>query len=147
MAAIRTEEITCYAPAKLHVIPGGLESAGKSKACHPSMGSMPEIHSPMGESALQAPSKSPNYALRRLVVALAAIALLTGVSWGVGSLAFPGTPVGNGTEYIVQPGDTLWSIALDHAPNSDPRRTVEAIRTLNSIGPEIRPGQQILLPA
>lgn len=87
-----------------------------------------------------------NYALRRLVVALAAIALLTGVTWGVGTLAFSATPVSSGTQYVVQPGDTLWSIAQDHAPNSDPRRTVEAIRTLNRIGPEIRPGQQIFLP-
>lgn len=146
MAAIRTEEITCYTPAKLHVIPGGENGAAKAQGWHPSMGPRPASQLPTGESALRASSKSPNYALRRLVVALAAIALLTGVTWGVGTLAFSATPVSSGTQYVVQPGDTLWSIAQDHAPNSDPRRTVEAIRTLNRIGPEIRPGQQIFLP-
>lgn len=147
MAAIRTEEITYCTPAKLHVIPGGRDGSNKTRDWHPSMGSRSESRQPAGESGPRSSSKSPNYALRRLVIALAAITLLTGLFWGVETIAFSASPVSSGTEYIVKPGDTLWSIAHNHAPNSDPRRTVEAIRTLNGIGADIRPGQQILLPA
>ena len=36
-----------------------------------------------------------------------------------------------GTEYVVQPGDTLWSIAAQIAPDDDPRVVVDALRAAN----------------
>ncbi|MGI9117465.1 MAG: LysM peptidoglycan-binding domain-containing protein [Gaiellales bacterium] len=49
--------------------------------------------------------------------------------------------------YVVQPGDTLWSIA-DDATTGDPRDMVGAIEQLNQLqGPTIQAGQTLLLPA
>jgi LysM repeat protein len=48
---------------------------------------------------------------------------------------------------VVQPGDTLWSIAGDHAPARDRFGTIEDIRRLNHLdGYRIRAGQRLVLP-
>lgn len=49
-------------------------------------------------------------------------------------------------QIIVQPGDTLWSIARVQVPDEDPRDVVGAIRDLNSLGTaNIYPGQILTL--
>lgn len=55
----------------------------------------------------------------------------------------PLSPVLGGT-YVVQPGDTLWSIAAAIAPDSDPRPVVDALRAANG-GPDIQVGQPLTL--
>ncbi|GAA0625516.1 hypothetical protein GCM10009547_31050 [Sporichthya brevicatena] len=48
---------------------------------------------------------------------------------------------------VVQPGDTLWGIAKQVAPNDDPRATIEAIRRLNALSDGgVQAGQRIALP-
>jgi hypothetical protein len=47
-----------------------------------------------------------------------------------------------GDEYVVQPGDTLWSIALQIAPDSDPRAVVDRLRELNG-GPALEVGDRL----
>ena len=48
---------------------------------------------------------------------------------------------------VVQPGQTLWGIAKDVAPQEDPRATIEAIRRLNALQHTgIEAGQRIALP-
>ena len=48
----------------------------------------------------------------------------------------------NNTEVIVQPGDTLWSIAQAQVPNEDPRDVVDSIKKLNQLkSADIFPGQ------
>ncbi|MDO6353556.1 LysM domain-containing protein [Caloramator sp. CAR-1] len=47
--------------------------------------------------------------------------------------------------YVVQQGDTLWSIAKKYT-NGDPRRLIYEIRKHNDISPIIRPGQAIEIP-
>lgn len=47
--------------------------------------------------------------------------------------------------YIVQPGDTLWSIAKKYTQD-DPRELIFEIRRYNNITPIIRPGQIIEIP-
>lgn len=50
------------------------------------------------------------------------------------------------TEVIVQPGDTLWSIARSQQPDEDPRAVVAYIRELNQLqSAEIFPGQVLTL--
>jgi Tfp pilus assembly protein FimV len=49
-----------------------------------------------------------------------------------------------GETYIVQPGDTLWSIAAAIAPDSDPRPVVNALRAANG-GPDLQVGQRLTL--
>ena len=48
----------------------------------------------------------------------------------------------------IQVGDTLWAIAKEHYPNTDPREVVWHIRRLNpDLGPgALKPGQTILIP-
>lgn len=49
---------------------------------------------------------------------------------------------------VVQPGDTLWQLAIEHGPRwQDPRLTVAAIRELNALpGADLRPGMAIRVP-
>ncbi|MBT0769273.1 LysM peptidoglycan-binding domain-containing protein [Kineosporia sp. J2-2] len=49
--------------------------------------------------------------------------------------------------HVVLPGETLWGIAGDIAPESDPRDTVADIVDLNALpGPAVNAGQRIALP-
>jgi len=51
------------------------------------------------------------------------------------------------SRYVVQPGDTLWSIAVEMAPSEDPRPLVDAISSTNAIDPTtLAPGQTIVIP-
>ena len=48
---------------------------------------------------------------------------------------------------VVQPGDTLWSIARQSVPGADPRVTVQRLIDLNGLrGTAVVPGQQLRLP-
>jgi hypothetical protein len=47
---------------------------------------------------------------------------------------------------VVQPGDTLWTIAAEAAPEADVRITVDRIRAINGSAP-IVVGQELELPA
>jgi LysM repeat protein len=48
---------------------------------------------------------------------------------------------------VVQPGDTLWSIATAHYPDADPRERVDAIERQNGLnGPQITAGESLQLP-
>jgi LysM repeat protein len=48
---------------------------------------------------------------------------------------------------VVQPGDTLWSIAGDVAPGRNPAATVDDIRRLNHLqGYGLQAGQRLTLP-
>ena len=51
-------------------------------------------------------------------------------------------------EVVIRPGDTLWGLALQYAPDMDPREAVYIIRTANSgIDPgRIQPGDVLLVP-
>jgi hypothetical protein len=49
--------------------------------------------------------------------------------------------------YVVQPGDTVWSIAVGAAGGSDPREVVDAIAVRNGIDPgDVVPGQALVIP-
>jgi nucleoid-associated protein YgaU len=65
-------------------------------------------------------------------------------------LADPGpVPVGTSlaahSVYVVQQGDTLWSIAERLDPRGDPRPTVTALST-QAGGDTVRPGERLILP-
>ena len=51
------------------------------------------------------------------------------------------------TTVVVQPGDTLWSIAAEHYPADDVRVRVQDIELANGLqGPQIEAGQTLKLP-
>jgi LysM repeat protein len=52
-----------------------------------------------------------------------------------------------GGRYVVQSGDTLWSIAVSRAPGSDPRPVVQAIADANQVDAgSLVPGQVLVIP-
>lgn len=52
------------------------------------------------------------------------------------------------TVVVVQPGDTLWSVASRHLPGRDPYLAVDQIRHLNDLPDHvIHPGQELLVPS
>ncbi|HKC19059.1 MAG TPA: LysM peptidoglycan-binding domain-containing protein, partial [Candidatus Dormibacteraeota bacterium] len=72
------------------------------------------------------------------------IVALTGV--GMAVAAQGGTSV-RYTTVVVQPGDTLWSIAGARYPGDDVRERVQDIEQANELsGPEIRAGETLRLP-
>lgn len=49
--------------------------------------------------------------------------------------------------YVVQPGDTVWSIAVGVAGGTDPREVVDAIAVRNGIDAgAVVPGQSLVIP-
>ncbi len=49
---------------------------------------------------------------------------------------------------MVQPGESLWSIAERVAPNADPRDVIDAIVAFNQLGSaDVMAGQQLGIPA
>jgi LysM repeat protein len=47
--------------------------------------------------------------------------------------------------YIVKPNDTLWSISKQYV-KGDPRQFIYSIKKANNIGPDIYPGQELIIP-
>ncbi|MGY2067425.1 LysM peptidoglycan-binding domain-containing protein [Blastococcus sp. SYSU DS0619] len=78
-----------------------------------------------------------------LLLALAVVALVSAVLGdGRGGLELMGT-----TSVVVEPGDTLWSIASTVAGERDVREVVDGIQRLNDVpGSAIVPGQVLRLP-
>jgi nucleoid-associated protein YgaU len=75
----------------------------------------------------------------RVIVLAAALLLVTG------RLAYGSGPVAR-DRVVVEPGDTIWSIAAAHY-RGDPRPHVEAILQANRLQtPLLRPGQALQLP-
>ena len=99
------------------------------------------------------------YWRRRALVAMAAVALLAvlafaaaGVVRGVTSSAPSPDRAGSTASsaavlspvYVVEPGDTLWSIAERIAPGEDPRPIVHRLAR-QAGGASLRPGQRLTL--
>ncbi len=78
--------------------------------------------------------------------AVAVLAVLGAAGFGFAAVAHGGSPRPE-TTVVVQPGDTLWSIAAEHYPSDDPRVRVEDIERANGLSsPVIHTGQTLELP-
>lgn len=82
----------------------------------------------------------------RLSLLLAALCV---VFLTIGGSAQADEPVTAPVEYVVESGDTLWSIATSNAgPDQDVRRLVADIARLSEVeAGSIFPGQVLLIPA
>ncbi|MCH7790366.1 MAG: LysM peptidoglycan-binding domain-containing protein [Acidobacteria bacterium] len=84
-----------------------------------------------------------------LVLAVVAVGLFVSIATisTAGADRTDGSPVfaGEPASYIVQPGDSLWSIAEELAPNADRRAVVDALADVSG-GASLQPGQRIYLP-
>ena len=80
---------------------------------------------------------------RRLLAAVAAVGLL-GAGFALGA---HGSAATHYTTVVVQPGDTLWSIASERYPGDDVRVRVQDIEQANGLDdPTIEVGQALKLP-
>jgi LysM repeat protein len=96
------------------------------------------------------------YARRRLIAVLLVVALLVAIrlvpsALGGGPLTTP-EPVSTGAaipaaarSYVVQPGDTLWSIARRLDPHGDVRVTVDRLAAAHD-GATVQVGERLVLP-
>lgn len=88
----------------------------------------------------------------RTLVLLALVALLFGTfSFGrANSQAAPAVeaPVVPAVQQtVIQPGESLWTVARRIAPDNDPRAVIAQIRQLNDMaGSQVQAGQHLLLP-
>jgi hypothetical protein len=96
------------------------------------------------------PDRATRIRRRRLAVLIVAIVLVTGVVALARAIVYAGsshvtqtspTPITESV-YVVQPGDTLWSIAERLAPDGDPRPIVEELRDLNG-GTDLEVGTRL----
>jgi hypothetical protein len=91
---------------------------------------------------------------RVVFTVLAAIPLMLVVALLVlnGGQASAGDAAGSGyrTSFetvTIEPGQTLWQVAEQQAPNTDPREFVQDVVTLNNLdGSAVQAGQQIAIP-
>ena len=91
----------------------------------------------------RAPRAGGYSSVRRLLAAVAAVSLF-GIGLALG--AHGSTSAGYAT-VVVEPGDTLWSIASEHYPEDDVRVRVDDIEQANGLdGPTIGVGQSLRLP-
>jgi len=59
----------------------------------------------------------------------------------------PGAAGHSMSRIVVQPGQTLWSIALQADPRADPRLVIQRIMALNALpGGSVKAGQLLLVP-
>ncbi len=111
----------------------------------------PRTHRPRPSTT----ARRPNYALRRLMAVLVALAVLAAsAAVGVALLTgFGGEPASasgarsatTSRTHLVQPGDTLWAIAVEHHGEVGLVTYLEALIDDNG-GSTIDPGQLIRLP-
>jgi hypothetical protein len=78
---------------------------------------------------------------------LVAIALFVGLSGG-NAVATHDAPAA-GLEYVsIAPGQSLWQLAEQVAPQADPREVVADIVSVNQLASaDVQPGQQLAIPA
>jgi nucleoid-associated protein YgaU len=83
---------------------------------------------------------------RRLLTLLAASVLVVALA-AQGAQALGSPQPGPRRSYVVQPGDSLWSIAVETGHGRDPRVVVEEIARVSGLrGRVIRPGQLLVVP-
>ena len=82
---------------------------------------------------------------RMLAIALVVAGLLL-IAPGLAKGDGPGRPAAPRVTYVVEPGDTLWSIARRVAPGRDPRPVVDALVEANGLRGGLKAGQELSIP-
>jgi LysM domain len=85
------------------------------------------------------------WALARVLATVLVVAALLLVAPGLARGVGPDRPAPRVT-YVVQPGDTLWSIARRVAPGQDPRPVVDGLIDANDVRGGLQTGQELSVP-
>lgn len=81
------------------------------------------------------------------VFLVVALSVLNGGQASAGDSSRAGSPVQFRT-VTIQPGETLWQLAEETAPQADPRDFVQDVVSLNALdGSTLQAGEQIAIPA
>jgi LysM repeat protein len=79
-----------------------------------------------------------------MFVRIALVAVVAVVAWA--TFVRPSESAGPERAYVVQPADTLWSIAVEHYAG-DPRAAIWHLQQRNGLdSPALVPGQRLILP-
>ena len=84
-------------------------------------------------------------ALARVLATVLVVALFLLIAPGLARGVGPDRPAPRVT-YVVQPGDTLWSIARRVAPGQDPRPVVDWLIEANDVRSGLQTGQELSIP-
>jgi hypothetical protein len=84
-------------------------------------------------------------ALARMLAIVLVVAVFLLVAPGLARGDGPDRPAPRVT-YVVEPGDTLWSIAHRVAPGQDPRPVVDRLIEANDVHGGLRVGQELSIP-
>jgi hypothetical protein len=129
--------------------PGPVAGTGE-KGAHPHRGSLRNHDCSRGVAT---PARAGSLRIQLLLATVAtALVVALALPWGgagEGTLASPGPAragaLSSHSSYVVQPGDTLWTIAQRLAPGGDPR-PVEWQLEAEVGGDTIVPGERLVLP-
>lgn len=112
----------------------------------------PRAPRPALRECSSAPTSPPLRLTARGRAAFLLLLILMALAWSLGSgtVSMAGTaPAVIPVRYVtVEAGQSLWTIAGEVAPGTDPRVTVAQIRELNALaGSAVSAGQQLAVPA
>jgi hypothetical protein len=83
----------------------------------------------------------------RVVVVILALLLIAGLAAALSTAARAAGRGGPAAVAVVEPGDTLWSVAAKSRPSTDPYAVIEQIRKLNGLDDyTVYAGQELRLP-
>jgi nucleoid-associated protein YgaU len=110
-------------------------------------GSPLDIEHPFGNDDSMGRTHVRKRRLGALALAMGLAALLSGPM--ANAVGVGGTEDSESARtYVVRPGDTLWSIATELAPETDPRVVVHALASANDVDPgALVPGQRLSIPS
>jgi hypothetical protein len=108
-------------------------------------GSFGAYSAPAGRSHLRMTRRGRTVLLSLVATPVVIAAIALGINAGGATATSSSTPLARIT---VVGGETLWSVAKQIAPNSDPRDVVADIMSVNSLdSADIYPGEHLSIPA
>lgn len=121
----------------------------RPSSARPAASSAARVADPAGTPAARRSASPVRLTRRGRALLLLTLAMLILVAFSLGRTsadAGASAPRAPRTT-VVQPGETLWSIASRVAPEQDPRRVIQVLTDLNALGSgPLQAGQRLLLP-